>query len=104
MDLSTFTTAELKVFLAEIPAELKRREKDEKARIRKEIEALASRSGYSLDELLGEAKAQFKQVKKVAPKYQHPTDSSLTWTGRGRQPKWLREFVEGGGSLEALVI
>ncbi|MBA4095048.1 MAG: histidinol phosphate phosphatase, partial [Candidatus Accumulibacter sp.] len=24
------------------------------------------------------------------------------WTGRGRQPKWVKEWVEGGKSLDKL--
>lgn len=39
----------------------------------------------------------------VAPKYRNP-GTAETWTGRGRQPVWVREFVENGGSLEALLI
>lgn len=32
----------------------------------------------------------------------HPTTS--TWSGRGRQPKWVREWVEGGKSLDDLLV
>lgn len=39
----------------------------------------------------------------VAPKYRNPA-SGETWTGRGRQPVWVREFVEKGGALESLLI
>lgn len=32
----------------------------------------------------------------------HPTTS--TWSGRGRQPKWVREWIEGGKSLDDLQV
>ena len=53
MDLSNISTTELKSLLEKIPAELKSREKADKAKIRKELEEIAAKSGYSLDELLG---------------------------------------------------
>lgn len=105
MDLSTFTIAELKSLLDKVPGEIARREKDEKVRIRKELEELAKKNGYSLNELLGEAAEKVAKVRKtVAIKYRHPDDISLTWTGRGRQPKWMAEFLASGGSIERLAV
>lgn len=105
MDISKFSTPELKALLDKIPNEIKRREKEEKVRIRAELEALAAKSGFTLDELLGEAAEKTRRASKpVAVKYRHPEDNSLTWTGRGRQPKWIAEFLTAGGSLEQLAI
>ncbi|MDX9944227.1 MAG: H-NS family nucleoid-associated regulatory protein [Azonexus sp.] len=28
----------------------------------------------------------------------------LVWTGRGRQPKWVAEFLSAGGTIEQLAI
>ena len=103
MDISNLSVSELKSVLEKIPAEINRREKQEKARIRQELEALAAKSGYSLDELLNEASEKVRKVVKVVPvKYRHPQDSSLAWTGRGRQPKWVVEFLAAGGALGQL--
>jgi DNA-binding protein H-NS len=38
----------------------------------------------------------------VAVRYRHPDNASQQWTGRGRQPKWVKEWVEGGKSLDKL--
>lgn len=38
---------------------------------------------------------------KVAPKYKL---SGKTWTGRGRQPKWVANYVASNGKLEDLLI
>lgn len=105
MDISTLSVEELKSLLEKIPGEIKRREKEEKTRIRKELEALAAKSGYSLDELLGEAVEKVAKVKKpVAIKFRHPQDTSLTWSGRGKRPRWTVEFLENGGTLEQLAV
>ena len=37
-----------------------------------------------------------------APKFQHPTDPGLTWSGRGRRPRWVTEALEAGRTLDDL--
>ena len=102
MDISTLSIADLKALLNEIPKEIARREKSEKARVRKELEELAAKAGFSLDELLAEAEEKTKVRKPVAVKYRHPQDGSLEWTGRGRQPRWVGDFLASGGTIEQL--
>jgi len=34
--------------------------------------------------------------------YRNPDDPMLAWTGRGKPPRWITEWVESGKSLEAL--
>lgn len=38
------------------------------------------------------------------PRYRHPSDTSLTWTGRGRKPAWVAEWLVNGGTLEQLEV
>jgi DNA-binding protein H-NS len=105
MDLSALSVAELNKLLLDIPKEISRREKGDKARVRKELEAFAAAQGYSLEELLSDTGATAKRVSKpVAAKYRHPDEHSLTWSGRGRQPKWIAEFLAKGGKIESLAI
>lgn len=105
MELSSLSLAELKDLLTLIPAEIKKREKDEKARILKELEALATQRGFSLDELLADAPAKAKKPKGVvAVKYRHPENGQIGWTGRGRKPKWVVDFLANGGALEQLAV
>ncbi|TXC62157.1 H-NS histone family protein [Piscinibacter aquaticus] len=40
---------------------------------------------------------------KVKPKYRDP-QSGHTWTGRGLQPRWIKEALASGGTLERLLI
>lgn len=38
------------------------------------------------------------------PVYVNPKDRSMTWSGgRGQKPKWLRDYLESGGTLEAIL-
>jgi len=100
MDLSKFSLVELKTILAKIPKEIERRQMDEKANLIKELEEKAAALGFSLAELVGQNSKKKKAV--VAIKYRHPKNAELTWSGRGRQPRWVVEFVSNGGSLEQL--
>ena len=35
--------------------------------------------------------------------YRHPDMDTLGWTGRGRQPKWVENWIKDGGTLEQLL-
>lgn len=39
----------------------------------------------------------------MPPKYQDP-ESDSTWTGKGRRPAWVADFLKRGGELAALEI
>ncbi len=41
---------------------------------------------------------------KGGPVYRNPSNSAETWTGRGRQPKWVCDALASGMRLEDLVI
>ena len=64
--------------------------------------AAAREAGYDLDDLLGLGKKSAKAVS--VPKYQHPENPSLTWSGRGRQPAWFKEALASGNSQDDLSI
>jgi DNA-binding protein H-NS len=59
----------------------------------------AQEHGFSLDEILGE-----KSGSKGMPKYANPANPDQTWTGRGRQPGWVKEALGKGKSLDDLAI
>ena len=104
MDLSSLTVAQLRDLQQQIPAELKRREAQEKVNILNEVRAFAKARGYALEELVSK-EAKVKTVGgKVKVKYRHPDNAGLEWTGRGRQPKWVAAWVANGGNMEALAV
>ncbi len=89
-DLTGYDLAELKGLLFDIEQEIKRRARDERDRARERIHALAADAGIPLDAL----------VKTAPPRYRNPADSGQTWTGRGRQPRWIAEALASGRSLD----
>ena len=42
--------------------------------------------------------------KTVPVKYRHPDNAALTWTGRGKAPKWLTEEEAKGKERQAFLI
>lgn len=41
---------------------------------------------------------------KPKPKFRSPENRKDTWSGRGRMPKWARDWVESGKPIEDLAI
>lgn len=56
---------------------------------REEVAAIAANLGVSVADLLSSKKSSGKAHKPVAVKYRDP-DTGQHWTGRGREPKWLK--------------
>ncbi|SFJ38650.1 H-NS family nucleoid-associated regulatory protein [Jannaschia pohangensis] len=64
--------------------------------LRAEIEAMLAKEGYSIAALF-DGKAPKKGTKaKAAPKFRHPENASVTWSGRGRQPQWYKDAIAAG--------
>jgi DNA-binding protein H-NS len=62
--------------------------------------AKAREFGFYLADLFGG-----KSLKAARPaKYAHPENASVTWSGRGRQPGWVKEALAKGKSLEEFLI
>jgi DNA-binding protein H-NS len=90
IDLTGYDLAELKGLYFDIEQEIKRRAGDEREQARARIRALAADAGIPLEALMA----------KGVPRYRNPADSGQTWTGRGRQPRWVAEALASGRSLD----
>ena len=64
----------------------------------------AAKYGFTLVELMGETKPVGKKKPTSPPKYAHPENPSLTWTGRGRQPAWIKDGLAAGKALDDFLI
>ena len=105
MDLSTLSVPQLRDLQQQIPAELKRREAQEKDVILTEVRAFAKARGYAIEDLLAkEVKVKASSGNKVKVKYRHPENPELEWTGRGRKPKWVEAWLANGGSIDNLLV
>ena len=65
------------------------------------VEAKASELGFTLKDLVGSAGPK---TTKSPPKYVHPENPALTWTGRGRQPGWIKDGLQAGKTLDDFLI
>jgi DNA-binding protein H-NS len=43
---------------------------------------------------------QRRKYPRVLPKYQNPSEPAETWSGRGKQPRWLVSALKAGGKIE----
>ncbi len=78
----------------------------------------AKNEGYTLEELFGAgagtssatraprgtAKKARKSLGKVPPKYRNPANPEETWTGRGKQPRWLAAYTSEGRNVDEFLI
>ena len=92
-DLSKMSLKELRALKEQIEAAISAREAQDRVDLKKKLAEVAEKSGFSVAELFG---GRAKRGAAVI-KYRHPTDPSLTWTGRGRRPLWL---TKAGGNIE----
>ena len=66
------------------------------------LEAKARELGVSLEAILGGKPA--RAVSSAVAKYRHPENFELTWSGRGRTPKWIADHEANGGNREDYAI
>lgn len=100
VNLSELSVSELEELRAGIDGTIEQKRTDELLALREKLDELIDGSPFTLEEVL-EAK---KMRKPVAPKYRNPNDESQTWTGRGRKPRWVEEFLSAGNELDAIAI
>lgn len=54
--------------------------------------------------LASEATRRRRPYPPVRPKYRNPKNPAETWSGRGRQPRWLRPQLRSGRDLDDFLI
>jgi DNA-binding protein H-NS len=88
------------------------------AKVRSKIVKYAKSEGFTIEELFGTAGAApargrkvsarkttaGRKLGKVPPKYRNPANPKETWTGRGKQPRWMAALVAGGKKPEDFLI
>lgn len=98
MELSNLSVADLRGLQENVKQELKKREHQEVADAREKILAIAKSVGVSVRELVnGSVRTKSGPV---TVQYRNPHDASQQWTGRGRQPKWVKAWLDAGKTLD----
>lgn len=68
-----------------------------------ELREKARSMGFTIEELL-EFKSSKPTRKSPEPKYRHPENAELTWSGRGKKPRWFVSALNRGVSADDLMI
>ena len=105
-DISDLSVEDLKRLQAEAEALIASKKDQAIEDAYNQIIAIAENVGYSVEELLelGEQKRKKTTRKAVEPRYRSKANAADTWTGRGKQPRWLVAELEKGAKLEDFLI
>ncbi|MFK8934775.1 H-NS histone family protein [Acinetobacter junii] len=105
-DISDLSVEDLKRLQAEAEALIASKKDQAIEDAYNQIIAIAENVGYSVEELLelGEQKRKKTTRKAVQPRYRNKNNAEETWTGRGKQPRWLVAELEKGAKLEDFLI
>ena len=101
--IDNMSLTELQAYHKEVEAAIKGYEKKKLTEALAAVRATAKEHGFTLEDLIG-GKAAGKATAKGVAKYANPADSSQTWSGRGRQPAWIKEALAAGKSLDTMAI
>ena len=105
-DISELSVEDLKRLQAEAEALIASKKDQAIEDAYNQIVAIAEAIGFSVEELLevGEQKRKKTTRKAVEPRYRNKNNTEETWTGRGKQPRWLVAELEQGAKLEDFLI
>ena len=102
LDLNTASLEELLRYQNLLDKEVTKRRQETKREAAQKIRELAKTYQLDIQDIVSPPSSSKRS--KVKPKYQHPTQPELQWSGRGRQPLWVVEWINEGKSLEELLM
>lgn len=73
---------------------LERLRDEEVANWKKQGKLLAQRFDLQMDSLLDNVASKHDKGGTLKAKYGHPTNSELTWAGRGKHPNWVTQWLQ----------
>lgn len=111
MDLSSYSLPELRRLQARVETEIRRRSDTTRRTLLRQVQKLVAEQGLTLDDLI-DAPAAAAQVKTVAApaakakrsstkkaktpsviKYRNPANPEQGWSGHGRRPQWVLDWL-----------
>lgn len=103
IDLSSLSLSDLKQLQKEVQKAIEGFSERRKQEAMSALEAKAQELGFSLSELMGTKKKR-KSSGVIGPKYRHPENPEVTWSGRGRKPGWFTDALAAGTKPDTLLI
>lgn len=110
VDIEQLDLAQLRAHKADVERLIVKREQETREQAKQAALAAVRQFGFDFADLFpgagsGRPASEGKKERKaVAPVYAHPENPALTWTGRGRPPKWVEEQLAAGKTREDLKI
>ena len=103
IDLSKLSLEELQTLARDIEQEIIARRETERERVLAQMRELAASVGLSLEELLKQERGRERaRVPGTSVRFRHPENTALAWSGRGKRPQWIIEWLASGRTLEDL--
>ena len=99
-DLSKYSIAQLRALEAKVIDELKTQHFLSISKAREQILHIARNAGMSEKELFSIRTPKTPKQNAVKVKYRNPDDPTQQWSGRGRQPAWVKAWIASGKSVE----
>ena len=105
-DISELSVDELKRLQLEAEALIASKKDQAVEEAYQQVIKIAESVGLSIEQLLefGAQKRKKTTRKSVEPRYRNTENTQETWTGRGKQPRWLVAALEKGAKLEDFLI
>lgn len=98
INLESLSLPELLELQKQLPTVIARRQTEVRKDLLQKASAMVARHGLTLDELMKGSR------KRHGVKYANPGDPSQTWSGVGSRPRWVRELLAAGKTLEDLKV
>jgi DNA-binding protein H-NS len=99
-DLSKYSIAQLRALEVQVIDELKTRHFLSVSKAREQILQIARSAGLSEKDLRTIKEPKTLKPTTIEVKYRNPADPTQQWSGRGRQPAWLKAWIVAGNSIE----
>ena len=105
-DISSLSVEDLKRLQAEAQTLIASKKDQAIEDAYNQIIEIANSAGLTLEQFIeyGSHKRKKTTRKSVEPRYRNKNNSADTWTGRGKQPRWLVAELEKGAKLEDFLI
>lgn len=104
VDISNLSVLELERLKGSIESAIANRRDSELLNLREAIEDMIERSGFTLEEIIEVMQSRPSKKRIVKAKYSNPNNPEQTWSGRGRKPSWVEEWIASGHDLNDCLI
>ncbi len=115
MELAKMSLTDLRRLQSKVENEIRRRNDVARRDLLKRMEKMAKDEGLSLSDVLSSApaaaekretrrkpKANTKKATGSVAKYRHPENPAIGWSGRGRKPQWVIDWLAQNKPIEEL--